>query len=457
MATDPVEQIQSEMSDSPLSFGVQGALRRLAELPASPELPYLTLSLDWRPAGEHPGWDLPEELEKSQRRHDAQQEEGMNRRPSWRTLERELDDEIEKHGPRGDVFDSLSADKERIEIWLDQELDPSAQGVFIVACSALDVFEPLSLSLPVDSRLDIGPTPALSVLARMADDHPAHAVLLADQQDATLTIVRRAQQGRQITVDGDDYPRKQQQGGWLQRRYQARADERVAAFAREVAEQTRTALREEEDVHALIIAGDEVITSALDDVMHSEVSDAVIDRIRLDIETSDREMIEATLPVAEQAERNRELQVAKDVTDAVGAGVKGAAGASDVLTASQAGQVMTLVMVDDFTGTGWADFELDLFGSGDIPVTHAMGGQVENIVSMKIEEELIRLALRTDAEIDIIKTSVPVSESEGVPDADEALPRTDAALLLDKLGGVAALLRFDLDSAAETSGEPGLS
>jgi hypothetical protein len=52
------------------------------------------------------------------------------------------------------------------------------------------------------------------------------------------------------------------------------------------------------------------------------------------------------------------------------------------------------------------------------------------------------------AEIEIVRTAVPVSiaEQAGVPDAhgDEGLPRSEAARLLDDLGGVGAVLRFAL-------------
>lgn len=445
MATDPLRASRTEMSDSPLSFGVQDALKRIADLPASIDVPYLTLSLDWRPQGEHPARDYAEEQSRSQRRRDEQQEEASNRRPSWQTLERELDALIEAHGPRGDVFDSLSADKDRIENWLNDDLDPAAQGVVIVACDALSIFEPLSLSLPVETCLHHSPTPRVSVLARMVDDHPPYAVLLADQKDATLTIVRRAQRGQQIQLEGSGYPRKQAQGGWSQRRFQARADERIDAFAREIAEQARTTLRDI-DVHALIIAGDEVVTSALDNEMHAEVKDAVIGRVRLDITTSDSELIQATLPIAEAAERERELQVTKHVTDNVGAGVRGTAGAVDVLTALQAGQVMTLVMVDDFTGSGWADFTMDTYRIGDIPDSHPMGGDTKNLVPISLEDELLLLALRTGAEIDIIKSNVPMSDTgTDVPEAGTEMPRSEAAQLVDALGGVAAILRFDVD------------
>lgn len=449
MATDPVQQIHHEKSDSPLTFGVQAALKRLADLSPSPDLPYVTLSLDWRVSGEHPGWDYSEELDKSQRYHDVDPEENFNRRPSWRTMERELDARIEDHGPRGEIFDSLSADKERIESWLEHDLDPSAQGVFIVACSARGVFETVSLSLPVDTGLEIGPTPSLSVIAHMVDDHPPYAVLHANQQDARLTIVRRAQEGVQVTVEGDEYPRKQAQGGWSQRRYQSRADERIEAFAREVGEQTRETLKEE-DVHALIIAGDEVITSTLNDEMHQEVSDKVIGHVRLDIDATDQELIDATLPVAERAERERELDTAKRAAGAAKAEARGAAGAAEVLRALQSGQVMTLVMNDDFAGTGWADFEMEYYDVGEVPKEHPMGGRVEDIVPMALEEELLRLAVRTDAEIDIVRTNVPIEDIEGddVPDAGMPLPRTEAARILDELGGVAAVLRFDRDETA---------
>jgi hypothetical protein len=63
-----------------------------------------------------------------------------------RVIEREIEQILTTHRPRGPAFESLSADATRIATFLNDELDPAAQGVFIVACTAPDVLEPFALS-----------------------------------------------------------------------------------------------------------------------------------------------------------------------------------------------------------------------------------------------------------------------------------------------------------------------
>src|SRR5690606_29018893 len=110
----------------------------------------------------------------------------------------------------------------------------------------------------------------LTPLAKQIDDHPAYMVLLADQQEATIALIRRARRGRTVWLEGTDYPKRTQRGGESQARYQRRVDERINAFARHIADETLRALQREE-VDTLIVAGDEVITSALNREFHHTV------------------------------------------------------------------------------------------------------------------------------------------------------------------------------------------
>jgi hypothetical protein len=107
-----------------------------------------------------------------------------------------------------------------------------------------------------------------------------------------------------------------------------------------------------------------------------------------------------------------------------------------------------LLMVDTFEGTGWADYSLPVFRSGDLPTHHPYGGDVSSLVRVDLREEMVRLALMTDAEVNIIHSDVPVSEDEEVRDADDGMPMTDAAQALLEIGGVGALLRYSLDETA---------
>jgi len=189
-----------------------------------------------------------------------------------------------------------------------------------------------------------------------------------------------------------------------------------------------------------------VIASALDAAFSPRVKDRIAGVIRLDIQTGEQEMIAATLPLVTRVERDRELATATALAEAVAADGLGAAGAPAVLRALQAGQVTTLVIADDFAATGWADYGRDTFGVGSVPATHPLGGDPADIVPVELAEELIRLAIRTGAGIEIIHTSVPIDDSEnsGIPQPGTPPPRAEAAAVLDTIGGVGALLRFTL-------------
>ncbi|HEU5432529.1 MAG TPA: hypothetical protein VFU81_12750 [Thermomicrobiales bacterium] len=419
----PIKRLQVSEDTSGLTLDLRDTLAELAALPPAiagdpaQASQYLTAYLDWRPMGSDPG-----------------------RRPARRQFADAAEAALAAYAPHSPAAASLAVDIERVTRYLDGErvdrnldippLPAAAQGVALVARSAADVFVPIPLATPPATALATGPIPALMPLARLADDLATYAVLLADQQEATLVFVTQARDARSTVAYGANYPFKRKAGG-SQRRYQARA----------VAEGVREAL-DESGVEVLVIAGDEVITSPLDRLLHQSVADRTIGTLRLDIATPMPQIVEATLPIDEAAERGREAKAAADVRAAVSAGGLGAAGAAAVLRALQNVQVETLVMVDDFTAPGWADYAAGIAGVGDIPDEHPTGGARGQIVPIRVEDEIIRRAVATGANIEIVHSREPGPDAaSAIPDTNEAPPRTDAARLLDDIG-VGALLRF---------------
>ncbi|MDQ3549724.1 MAG: hypothetical protein M3439_13000, partial [Chloroflexota bacterium] len=422
MATDPVRQIHEDETDSSYDLDLQGTLERLAAAPPSTDAPYLTVSLDWRPEGSQP-----------------------HTRYARQVFAEQMDAIISDYEPHTLAHDSLTADIERITGWLDGQVDPSAHGVFIVACLNTGVFEALSLNIPVETRVVTGPTPALTMLGRLAEDYAGFAVIHADQQNGFIGFFSQAAREHGVTLTGSEYPRKHQQGGFSQRRFQNRAGEKVDAFTRAIAEETRKAL-EDHPVEMIVLAGDESITSALNEALHQSIKERVIGSVPVEIRANTDELLEAVLPIVAEAERQQELDAVGRVNDGQGPGGHAAAGAEDVLTALQSGQVMTLVMNDDFHGSGWADFTLPVYGTGAPPKKHPAGGEVDQIVEVALEDEIVRLAVQTGADIEIVHSSVPVDTAPDAPirNAGDDFPRSEAAQILDQFGGVGAILRFTL-------------
>jgi hypothetical protein len=453
MATDPVERIRAYSHETPLALDLTSTLAQLADVPPSLEAPYLTVGLDWRPQGTEPGRIPPPPPLRSQRREERD-DTGTPRRPSWQQVQRDLGDLVERAGPRGAAFESLSADVARITSFIETELDPAAQGVVFVACDAQQVFAALPLSVPVPTNIATGPIPSLRPLVQATTDRPPYAVLVADQRGAFLWLFERQAWQRALELAADGYPRKQQQGGWSQKRYQSRADVRVEAFAKTIAEETRRELDAPEMRSApLIIAADEPMASALDAELHETIAARVIGHLHLPVETEVSEVAATAEPLVDEAERQREMASIQALRDGRGPGGKAVVGAEETLTALETGQVLKLIINDDLSTPAWADFTLPVYGVGEPPAEHPAGGDVANMVPVPIGDLAIRLAVQSDADVELVRTAAPLSEEEltQIPDASAPLPRTEAALALDGLGGIGALLRFTLAPEQSTA------
>jgi peptide subunit release factor 1 (eRF1) len=326
--------------------------------------------------------------------------------------------------------------------------------VVVVACDHQGIFESAPLDIPVTTGFTIGPIPALGALVHAGLDYPSYAVLVADQREANLWLLERQTWDRGVQLEANDYPRKQQQGGWSQKRYQNRADERVEAFAKTIAKETRREIAEgSHQIPYLILAADEPMATALNDAFHQTVSERIIGAISLEPDANLTTIAAAAEPLVAARERQHERDMVQAVLDGVGAGGRGVAGAEDTLTALETGQVMTLVMNDDFDQPGWADFTFPIHGVGDVPEEHPAAGDVANIVPVPLADIAMRLAIQTGADIELIAPAVPVSaeEQEHIPDADEPLPRSGDARALDVMGGIGATLRFALDEGQPTA------
>jgi hypothetical protein len=421
VSINSTDQIHDESFDNPLSLNLPQALERLAALKPSVEVPYLTLTLNWQPEGQRP------EVRSGKLIFEQQREEFLG--------------QYEPHTP---AHTSLSADLDRIAEYLDT-VDPSAQGIVIIACHARGVFAPYPLGVPVDdTRFMTGPLPSLAMLERIADDYSVYAVLAGDQQNVTLMVVTQGQREQETTFESHLWPAHQQQGGWSQMRYQRGANERVSQFAKKIAEETRDRMNEA-GIDSLVLALSEPLVTAIEGELHPSIRERVVGRVSVQDSATTTQIIDAAEPAIANAEREREREAVQTIQDNRGEGQRAVVGADDVLVALQSGQVMTLIMNEDFHGEGWADFSLPIYGLGDPPKQHPAGGDVKNIVPVALEEEMLRLAIQTGASIEMVQTDVPHPDADAPPlDPNNPNPRAEAAKVLDDIGGVGALLRYAL-------------
>lgn len=416
-ATDPVRSIRESTSDHPVLSDLDAALRSLAALLPATDTPYLTAYLDWRPDGDTP--HLRQSLTEAANAAAAILAEQEKRSAS---------------------LASLNADIEAITEAITRDLDPAARGVLFVANSGQNVFVMEQLGVPVETSVTVGAIPSLKRLAQLVEDYPLHAILQSDQDTALLSFVTEDLVSDTVTVRSSLYPRKQSTGGWSQRRYQARADERVQAFTKTIAEETRKAL-EETGCRRMVLAASDVMEPALMEAFHQSVTEKIIGSIKIDIDAPFEEVLEKVRPVGVEFERKREAEQIANLLDAIPVG-NGVGGTVDVLTALRNGQVHRLLMTRRYQEQGWIDPDMQLYGIGQPPAVHPAGGDLTHILQVPLEEEMIRQAVQSGAQFEVVKGNLPIDTEAEIPAAGQDAPRKDAVQPLDDLGGVGAILRF---------------
>jgi peptide subunit release factor 1 (eRF1) len=303
---------------------------------------------------------------------------------------------------RSAARESFEQDIERIVRYLSDDVPASSEGLALFACSgAENFFEPLLLDVPVDHRLTVSSEPHLYPLARLVDQHPLHAVVLAESHAARLFVFAGGSTLRRETVRGEKVNHSSA-GGWSQMRYQRHTEKLQADHARELVDALDRVVRAEHVQH-ILLAGDEVNIPLVKSELSKELGAKVIEILKLEVRTPEHEVMAAAAEALRRHDARSDAEAVERVLDDYRAGGLAVAGPEETLDALANGQVDELLLA-----------ERDVVSDAGVS-----------------PDELVSKARQTSARIRIIE---------------------DPALLA-AVGGVAASLRYRLNGSAETSEE----
>lgn len=320
-------------------------------------------------------------------------------------VKKELSARARSYPPRSPARESFDRDVERIEKYLANEIAPSANGLAIFACSGRDAFfEALLLDAPIPNhRLSVSHEPHLYPLALLLDQHPRHAVVLADSHAARLFVFGRGRTIDEETVAGEKINRSSV-GGWSQMRYQRHVEKLQAEHARELVSALERVVREERVEH-IVLAGDEVNIPLVRNELSKELSEKVIEVLKLEVRTPEQEVMKAAAEALRRYDAKSDAEAVEAVLGDFRAGGLAVAGPDDTLEALANGQVDELYLT--------------------------AAGTPEPAGSEVTADELVGKARQTSARIRFIE---------------------DPALLAG-VGGVAAALRYRLDGPSLRKGQ----
>ena len=324
--------------------------------------------------------------------------------------------------------ESLDQDLERISAFLQSEVQPSANGVAVFACSAGELFETVQLTAPIgEHSLYIGDRPHLYPLARVESLYPRYAAVIADTNTARILVFATGEVVDEREIVGVK-TRRTTQGGWSQARYQRHIENFHLHHAKEVVEALE-GIVQRETIQNILLAGDETIVPLLREQMPKHLLELVADQVRIDKDASLADVMQTTLEAMKSVREQTERDKVDAAVGAYRAGGLGVVGPEDTLDALTKGQVEELLMaaslrqLHGLSGGSTAGDALanDAVAAEPLVESAAAGeaGQADPD-AVRLADELVTRASQTSARITFVE---------------------DPNLLAD-YGGVAALLRF---------------
>jgi peptide chain release factor subunit 1 len=354
---------------------------------------------------------------------------GQTGRDQYQTFVRkEFSARSRTYPPHSPERECLAQDLERISKYLETELEPSANGVAIFACSAGELFEAIQLTVPIVEQhgLYIGDRPHLYPLARVESLYPRYAVVLANTNTARILVVSTGEVVTDKEITGTR-TRRTTQGGWSQARFQRHIENFHLQHAKEVID-ALDRIVQAENIENIVIAGDEVIVPLLRDQMPKQLAERIVDHIRVDKDGSLDDVVKTSLEamqrVREQTERDK-VEAAVGGYRAGGLGVVGPEETLDALIKGQVDELLVTVDLNELQALSVGNSEAAVANDTTLeePMVEPLAaGEAAEASSetVRLADELVAKATQTSARITFVQD----------PD------------LLAAYGGVAALLRF---------------
>jgi peptide subunit release factor 1 (eRF1) len=337
-------------------------------------------------------------------------------------VRKELSERAKTFEPDTPQRESIDEDVVRISRYLEQKIDPPAQGIAIFACSrANDFFEALQVEAPIENnRLFVYDRPHLYPLARLVDQYPRYAVVLADTNAAKIFVIAlgKAIQRKELQ---NVKTKRTQVGGWSQMRYQRHTENYHLHHAKEVIDNLERLVREERIEHVMLAGDEETIIPLLREQMPKELEEKVIDVLSLGIDTPEHELIEETLKAYRRHNSLSDMEKVEHLIGEYQRDGLAVAGVPQTLAALSNGQVEELLIASAADALKFDKEEVEKVLS-----LYSSSGEASAMLDQRtVADELIRRATQlSSARITFIE--------------DDST--------LKNVGGVGALLRYRISA-----------
>lgn len=332
---------------------------------------------------------------------------------------------------------SFAEIEKKINSFLENEVEDSANGIAIFSSLKGDFFETAQLDEPFPhNRFFMFSRPHIFPLVRIKEQNPTYLVLWADTNKADIyifggenTLDLESEAEAKIEEIQNEKTNRTQVGGWSQARYQRHVENFHLQHAKETVSEVEKLMRERKIEH-LILCGDETgVIPILKEQFSKSAEDKIVSTLNLSQYASEEDIRERTHETMgiEKAVRDAE-KVERMFNAAKAAAGLGTIGVEKTLAALSNGQVEELLISSSFNAIRYKNKDvkkvLEDYAVGD---DNSNGDELPEVSEKRqIGDELLIRALNSSAKIHFIQ---------------------DESLLKDA-GGVGAVLRYNINATA---------
>ena len=239
---------------------------------------------------------------------------------------------------------SFDRDAEKIQHYLETEVRPSSNGIAIFACAGEDdFFEALQLEAAFEeNRLSIADRPQLFPLARLIDENPRYALVLADTHSARIYVFARGQRIDEKSLESPSLPRTHGSGP-SQMRYQHHVDKLQKDHARELVERLDRIV-EADRVEHIVLAGDEATIPLIRHELSRRLAEKVMDTLHFDKKKPEAEILAAAAELLRERDAKTDAERVERLLGEYRAGGLAAVGLEETRRALELGQADELLI-----------------------------------------------------------------------------------------------------------------
>jgi peptide chain release factor subunit 1 len=236
----------------------------------------------------------------------------------------------------------LKADFERLRQFFNEEFDRDGARGYAVFCAGLDnLWQTVPLSEPVRDEVKVGQALYLAPLVPLVGRGEGAVVAVVGREQGRLYRLR-AGRLEEVADLFEEQPRRHDQGGWSQARFQRHVDELAKDHLKDVGEELENQLRRLRFPRVVVVCPEE-LKSEFAGVLPSEARNAIIGWTTAPAHAGPVELYEVAVPVLEEWRERRETETVERWKESVGRNGRAAAGWQETLEAASDGRVECLL------------------------------------------------------------------------------------------------------------------